>query len=121
MKCANAKCNFHDTDVVDSRKSEIYGADTVRRRRICRKCKNKFTTYEISFPQIINIKAAALHNEFKTFLQAALKTAFDKMAEDTLKEDFESKVARFDTANRARKTRHQQEIKSLPKGFYEEA
>ncbi|MCX6734569.1 MAG: transcriptional regulator NrdR [Candidatus Peregrinibacteria bacterium] len=38
------KCNYHDTRVLDSRETE--GHKSVRRRRECEKCQNRFTTFE---------------------------------------------------------------------------
>jgi transcriptional repressor NrdR len=42
MRCPY--CQHHDTDVVDSRK--LNEGDTIRRRRRCRVCGRRFTTYE---------------------------------------------------------------------------
>ncbi len=42
MKCPY--CGFYDTLVVDTR--SIKEASIIRRRRVCRSCKHKFTTYE---------------------------------------------------------------------------
>lgn len=42
MKCPF--CSFQDTKVIDSRPTD--DNDTVRRRRVCIKCKKRFTTYE---------------------------------------------------------------------------
>lgn len=41
MKCP--KCGYPDSNVVDSRPTEQSG---IRRRRECKMCKNRFTTYE---------------------------------------------------------------------------
>lgn len=38
------KCNHNDTRVLDSRETE--GHKSVRRRRECEKCQNRFTTFE---------------------------------------------------------------------------
>lgn len=38
------KCNYHDTRVLDSRETD--GHKSVRRRRECEKCQNRFTTFE---------------------------------------------------------------------------
>lgn len=42
MKCPY--CNFPDTKVLDSRPTD--DNESVRRRRVCVKCKKRFTTYE---------------------------------------------------------------------------
>ncbi len=42
MKCPH--CGFYDTNVIDTR--SIKNAFIIRRRRICKSCKKKFTTYE---------------------------------------------------------------------------
>ena len=42
MKCPN--CGNKDTRVVDSRPSDNY--ESIRRRRVCAACGNKFSTYE---------------------------------------------------------------------------
>jgi len=42
MKCPF--CNYYDTGVIESR--QIENEFVVRRRRICKKCNKRFTTYE---------------------------------------------------------------------------
>lgn len=51
MKCPF--CGFTDNQVVDSRPTDE--GTSIRRRRECKKCKSRFTTYEIieSFPIIV--------------------------------------------------------------------
>lgn len=51
MKCPF--CGFTDSQVVDSRPTDE--GTRIRRRRECKKCKSRFTTYEIieSFPIIV--------------------------------------------------------------------
>lgn len=52
MKCPF--CKADDTAVIDSRLSE--DGDSVRRRRACRKCQKRFTTYErveLSMPVVV--------------------------------------------------------------------
>lgn len=51
MKCPF--CESTDTYVVDTR--SIKGASVIRRRRICRKCQKKFTTYERLEEPLINV------------------------------------------------------------------
>ncbi|MCX7716057.1 MAG: transcriptional regulator NrdR [Endomicrobia bacterium] len=54
MKCPF--CGYYDTRVVDTR--EVKGASIVRRRRMCTKCKHKFTTYErVEEPPLMVIKS----------------------------------------------------------------
>ncbi len=53
MKCA--KCEHIDSKVVESR--DIAGASSIRRRRECLKCGNRFTTYErVEIPNLVVIK-----------------------------------------------------------------
>ena len=51
MKCPF--CGYTDSQVVDSRPTDV--GTRIRRRRECKKCKSRFTTYEIieSFPIIV--------------------------------------------------------------------
>lgn len=54
MKCPF--CGYYDTRVVDTR--EVKGASIIRRRRMCEKCKHKFTTYErVEEPPLMVIKS----------------------------------------------------------------
>lgn len=43
MNCT--RCNSEDTGVIDSR--PLNDAKAIRRRRVCRVCKHRFTTYEV--------------------------------------------------------------------------
>ncbi|MCX7956837.1 MAG: transcriptional regulator NrdR [Endomicrobia bacterium] len=51
MKCPF--CDSNDTNVVDTR--TIKGASIIRRRRLCSRCKKKFTTYERIEEPLINV------------------------------------------------------------------
>ena len=48
MNCP--KCNSRKIEVNDSRPSEM---NSIRRRRICRECGYRFTSYELTIEQII--------------------------------------------------------------------
>ena len=52
MKCPF--CKYPDTQVADTRESEE--GDSIRRRRRCRSCDKRFTTYEtveLRMPQVV--------------------------------------------------------------------
>ena len=49
------QCHASDTKVIESR--EVASGDSIRRRRMCAVCSNRFTTYErIERPQLIVVK-----------------------------------------------------------------
>lgn len=53
MNCNH--CHEPDTKVIESR--EVTGGESIRRRRMCASCNNRFTTYErIERPQLIVVK-----------------------------------------------------------------
>ncbi len=53
MNCNH--CHASDTKVIESR--EVNGGESMRRRRVCSHCNNRFTTYErIERPQLIVVK-----------------------------------------------------------------
>ena len=57
MKCPF--CGSADTQVIDSRVSEP--GDSIRRRRRCQQCQNRFTTYEtveLRLPQVVKTNAS---------------------------------------------------------------
>lgn len=61
MKCPY--CNNADTRVIDSRESEE--SETIRRRRECMGCNDRFTTYErIEKPELIVIKKDKTRESF---------------------------------------------------------
>ena len=67
-------CKHDDTQVVDSRVSEI--GDSVRRRRRCPACDKRFTTYEtveLRMPQIV--KSNGFREEFS---EEKLRTGFQR-------------------------------------------
>jgi transcriptional regulator NrdR family protein len=45
-------CDEFDTTVVDSRPAKLGALPVVRRRRKCRSCKARFSTYEIAVDQL---------------------------------------------------------------------
>ncbi|MFO0887340.1 MAG: transcriptional regulator NrdR [Candidatus Saccharimonadales bacterium] len=53
MRCN--QCQNADTKVIESR--DVAEGESIRRRRSCQKCNNRFTTYErIEYPQLVVIK-----------------------------------------------------------------
>ncbi|HWY75256.1 MAG TPA: transcriptional regulator NrdR [Verrucomicrobiae bacterium] len=76
MRCP--KCGCQDDKVIDSRASRE-GA-TIRRRRECLKCANRFTTYEeIEREELMVVKRDGRREEFsREKLLSGLKKAFQK-------------------------------------------
>ncbi|MEG0873605.1 MAG: transcriptional regulator NrdR [Clostridia bacterium] len=61
MHCV--KCSYEESKVIDSRTVEE--GNSIRRRRECLKCKNRFTTYErIEYTPIIVIKKNGVRQQF---------------------------------------------------------
>ncbi len=61
MKCPF--CGYPDTNVVDTR--VVKDASIIRRRRFCRNCKHKFTTYErVEEPTLMVIKSDGRREPF---------------------------------------------------------
>ena len=61
MNCP--KCGYYESKVVDSRNVDEY--NSIRRRRECLKCRNRFTTYEkIEYTPIIVIKKNGIRELF---------------------------------------------------------
>ena len=60
MKCSN--CDSMSTRVIDSRVTEK--GYTIRRRRACKSCDFRFTTYEYVFPKKIVIKKNGVRQEY---------------------------------------------------------
>ena len=60
MKCPD--CNEIITKVIDSRLTEK--GYTIRRRRECEYCSNRFTTYEYVFPKKTVIKKTGIRQEY---------------------------------------------------------
>lgn len=57
------KCGYEESKVVDSR--SIEEGNSIRRRRECLKCKNRFTTYEkVEYTPIIVIKKNGVRQQF---------------------------------------------------------
>ena len=57
------KCGYEESKVIDSR--SIEEGNSIRRRRECLKCKNRFTTYEkIEYTPIIVIKKSGEREQF---------------------------------------------------------
>jgi len=76
MKCN--QCNNDDTKVIESR--DVAEGQAIRRRRMCIKCNQRFTTYErIERPQLIVIKNDGTRELFsRTKLLAGLYRACEK-------------------------------------------
>ena len=77
MKCP--KCQATDTKVIESR--EVSGGDSIRRRRECLKCQNRFTTYErIERSNLVVVKKNGLRESFS---RDKLLGGIDKACEKT--------------------------------------
>lgn len=61
MNCP--KCTFEESKVIDSRNVDEY--NSIRRRRECLNCKNRFTTYEkIEYTPIMVVKKDGTREQF---------------------------------------------------------
>jgi transcriptional repressor NrdR len=80
MKCPH--CNHDDTKVVDSRETD--GGRTIRRRRECEKCKERFSTYEqIEILNLLVVKRSGEKEAYKKGkLEESLKRATNKRLTD---------------------------------------
>lgn len=80
MKCPY--CNFKDTRVVDSR--EIGDGRTIRRRRECPGCKERFSTYEkMALLNLTVIKKNKRKEEYKKEkIEEAIRIAANKRLND---------------------------------------
>ncbi len=76
MKCN--QCAIGDTKVIESR--DVADGQSIRRRRMCIKCNQRFTTYErVEHPQIIVIKKDGTRELFnRSKLLAGLYSACEK-------------------------------------------
>lgn len=76
MKCT--LCNVDDTKVIESR--DVADGSAIRRRRMCLRCSQRFTTYErIERPQLIVIKKDGMRELFnREKLLAGLYSACEK-------------------------------------------
>ena len=54
MKCDN--CGSYQLMTIDSRKDCRLRPKTIRRRRVCKPCGNRFTTYEITLDDLIKLE-----------------------------------------------------------------
>lgn len=61
------KCKFGTSDVIDSRPSLDSNVRAIRRRRKCRNCGHRFTTYEVSS----EMRDAAIESEIKRVIEDA--------------------------------------------------
>lgn len=76
MKCPT--CSYHNTDVKDSR--SVDDRTLVRRRRICKKCKHRFSTIErVYHKEILVIKRSGVVRKFDPQkIEKAIATAIRK-------------------------------------------
>ena len=80
MRCVKCK---GETKVKDSRSHK----DTIRRRRICKKCKHRFFTFEVAEepPKIIELK---VETPKKRRTPKKQEPDFDNMTDDEIEEYF---------------------------------
>ncbi len=97
MKCPY--CNHEDTRVVDSRETDE--GRTIRRRRECEECKERFSTYEqVEILNLIVRKKGGKKEEYnKEKLEGSIKIASNKRLED---DEIEDMVADVEHEIRAR-------------------
>lgn len=105
MRCPYCTCE--DTRVIDSRLGE--GGESVRRRRECLSCEERFTTFEyvvLQMPQVI--KSSGRREKFdETKLRRGLARALEKRPVESAR--IESAVNRI-----MRRFTHKEIVKSLP-------
>jgi transcriptional regulator NrdR family protein len=70
MKCPH--CDADILYVVDSRMTEIDGYKTVRRRRVCRKCKYRWSTIEVPLGERRRHDAVKILSNIRENLSKAL-------------------------------------------------
>ena len=82
MKCGH--CMASDTKVIESR--DVTDGESIRRRRMCIRCKHRFTTYErVEHPQLIVIKNNGTRELFnRDKLLAGLYRACEKTSVSSL-------------------------------------
>lgn len=95
MRCN--QCAFADTKVIESR--DVSEGESIRRRRSCPKCNNRFTTYErIERPQLIVIKHNGTRELFSRdkllsgLYRACEKTTITSPQIDRIVSDIEHKL-----------------------------
>lgn len=95
MRCN--QCQYDDTKVIESR--DVADGESIRRRRSCPKCNNRFTTYErVERPQLVVIKhngTRELFNRDKLLnglYHACEKTTVTSMQLEKLVSDIEQKL-----------------------------
>jgi transcriptional repressor NrdR len=76
MRCP--KCGHQDDKVIDSR--SVRNGDAIRRRRVCLKCRHRFTTYEeVVRASLRVVKRDSRHEEFdRRKLLNGIETACEK-------------------------------------------
>ncbi|HEV3310010.1 MAG TPA: transcriptional regulator NrdR [Chloroflexota bacterium] len=96
MKCPF--CSFHDTRVVDSRDAE--GGESIRRRRECPECSQRFSTYERRSLSIMVIKKDGRREEFdrqklvNNIWKACEKRQLAVQAVEDIARDIEHRISR---------------------------
>jgi transcriptional repressor NrdR len=95
MRCN--QCHSEDTKVIESR--DVADGDSIRRRRECEKCTNRFTTYErLENPQLVVIKNNGTRELFSReklmagLLRACEKTSVSSMQIEKLVNEVEKRL-----------------------------
>jgi len=100
MKCPFCGCN--DTRVVDSRDAD--GGETIRRRRECPECEQRFSTYERCALSIMVIKKDGRREEFdrqklvNNMWKACEKRRLAVRAVENIARDIEQRISRSGVA-----------------------
>jgi transcriptional repressor NrdR len=95
MKCQ--ACQSADTKVIESR--DVAEGESVRRRRMCTQCGERFTTYErLERPQLVVIKNNGVREQFSReklmagLLRASEKTSLTNLQLERLISDIEREL-----------------------------
>jgi transcriptional repressor NrdR len=95
VKCN--ECHSEDTKVIESR--DVADNEAIRRRRMCLRCSNRFTTYErIERPQLVVVKNDGVRQLFNRqkllsgLLRASEKTTVSSLELERLVSDIEREL-----------------------------
>lgn len=95
MKCK--ACQFDDTKVIESR--DVADGEAIRRRRMCPRCGERFTTYErLERPQLVVVKNSGVREMFNRdkllsgLLRASEKTTISALQLERLVTDVEREL-----------------------------
>jgi len=95
MKCN--ECQYEDTKVIESR--DVADNEAIRRRRMCLRCSNRFTTYErIEQPQLVVVKNDGVRELFNRqkvmsgLLRASEKTTLTTVELERLVSEIEREL-----------------------------